>query len=242
MAYNFIGLVNEVNRRLNEVEITNTSAAFVAATGFYNTAKDVVNASIRHIQQEEFGWPFNHIEEEETLAVGITRYSYPEDAKSINIDSFRLKRNDTLGIATIKLKAMDYQEYLNKHIDYEYNTSTALRGVPRFIIRAPSDEFIIIPTPDKAYELVYEYYRNPIDLELYNDVPNIPKEFKYVIVEGAMYYAYQFRGDVQNAQLSQQKFQTGIKHMRSLYINRYEYIRSTAIEQGSISNNVLRVS
>ena len=242
MAYNFIGLVNEVNRRLNEVEITNTSAAFVAATGFYNTAKDVVNASIRHIQQEEFGWPFNHIEEEETLAAGITRYSYPEDAKSISLDSFRIKRNDTLNVQTTKLRSMDYQEYLNKHIDYEYNTSTTLRGVPKFVVRAPSDEFIIIPTPDKAYELVYEYYRNPIDLELYNDVPNIPKEFKYVIVEGAMYYAYQFRGDVQNAQLSQQKFQTGIKHMRSLYINRYEYIRSTAIEQGSISNNVLRVS
>ena len=242
MAYNFIGLVNEVNRRLNEVEITNTSAAFVAATGFYNTAKDVVNASIRHIQQEEFGWPFNHIEEEETLTAGITRYSYPEDAKSINLDSFRIKRNATLNVETIKLKPMDYQEYLNSHIDYEYNTSTGLRAVPRFVIRAPSDEFIIIPTPDKAYELVYEYYRNPIDLELYDDVPNIPKEFKYVIIEGAMYYAYQFRGDLQNAQLALSRFETGIKHMRSLYINRYDYLRSTVIEQNRLVTNTLRVS
>ena len=241
MAYNFIGLVNEVNRRLNEVEIANTSADFIAASGFYNTAKDVVNASIRHIQSEEFGWPFNHIEEEETLAIGITRYSYPEDAKSINIDSFRIKRNDTLNIQTTKLQSMDYQEYLNKHLDYEYNTSTTLRGVPKFVIRAPSDEFLVIPTPDKAYELIYEYYRNPIDLELFDDVPNIPKEYKYVIVEGAMYYAYQFRGDVQNAQLAMQKFEAGLKHMRSIYINRYEYVRSTMINKNSILTNTLRV-
>ena len=85
------------------MEIANTSADFIAASGFYNTAKDVVNASIRHIQQEEFGWPYNHIEEEETLAVGITRYSYPEDAKSLSLDSFRIKRNDTLNVQTTKL-------------------------------------------------------------------------------------------------------------------------------------------
>ena len=159
----------------------------------------------------------------------------------MSLDSFRIKRNDTLNVQTTKLRSMDYQEYLNKHIDYEYNTNTTLRGIPKFVIRAPSDEFIIIPTPDKAYELVYEYYRNPIDLELFDDVPNIPKEFKYVIVEGAMYYAYQFRGDAQNAQMAQQKFDTGIKHMRSLYINRYEYLRSTMIDKNSILTNTLRV-
>ena len=52
MAYNFLGLVNEVNRRLNEVELT--SANFDSATGFYSHAKDAVNASIRYINQSEF--------------------------------------------------------------------------------------------------------------------------------------------------------------------------------------------
>ena len=37
MAYNFLGLVNEVNRRLNEVELTTSN--FAAATGYYSTAK-----------------------------------------------------------------------------------------------------------------------------------------------------------------------------------------------------------
>jgi hypothetical protein len=42
MAYNYLGLTNEVNRRLNEVELT--SANFPTATGFYAHIKDAVNS------------------------------------------------------------------------------------------------------------------------------------------------------------------------------------------------------
>jgi len=231
MAYNYLDLVNEINRRLNEVELTSTN--FLTSKGFYHTARDAVNSAIRHINHEEFNWPWNHREEEETLTAGISRYPYPEDVKVIDEKSFRLKRNDTLGITTKKLKSLDYQEYLDSYIDYEYNTSTNIRGVPTNIVRTPSQEFIFVPTPDKAYELVYEYYQNPVILQQATDVPTIPQEFRHVIVDGAMYYAYQFRGDSQNSQISQAKFKEGIKYMRSIYINRYEYVRSTVIDRGS---------
>lgn len=225
--YNFLTLVNEVNRRLNEVELT--SSNFSTVSGFYDMTKDSVNASIRHINHEEFGWPFNHIEEEDILTAGVIRYAYPPEAKHIDMDSFRLKRNSSLGIDTRKLSAVDYKDYLKNEIDYEYNDSTTVRGVPQYISLAPSNEIIIFPTPDKAYELVYEYYRNPVDLSLYDDVPTIPREFKHIIVDGALYYAYQFRGDNQSSQMSQAKFMEGIKYMRSLYINKYDYVRSTYI-------------
>ena len=240
MAYNFLELVNEINRRLNEVELNTTT--FPTAIGFYQTAKDAVNSSIRHINHEEFSWPWNHREEEEVLSAGIVRYSYPEDAKLINMDSFRIKKNTTLNVETKKLKSMDYQEYLDNYVDHEYNTNTNIRTVPRNIVRTPSQEFIFYPCPDKAYEVVYEYYQNPVSLVLHSDVPTIPKEFQHVIVDGAMFYAYQFRGDTQSAQISQQKFEQGIKYMRSLYINRYDYLRSSMIVQTSGVNNVLRVS
>ena len=231
MAYNFIGLVNEVNRRLNEVELSSTN--FASASGFYNTAKDSVNASLRHINHEEYNWPWNHVLEEDTLTAGVTRYDYPTDAKLIDINSFRIKKNTTLDVGTTKLKSMDYQEYLDKHVDYEYNSNADMRTVPTNVVRAPSQEFILLPTPDKAYELIYEYYRNPVSLELHDDVPNVPFEFKHIIVDGAMFYAYQFRGDTQASQIAQGKFETGVKYMRSLYINRYEYVRSTVLNRKS---------
>jgi hypothetical protein len=237
MAYNYLGLVNEVNRRLNEVELT--SSNFATASGFYNSAKDAVNASLRHINHEEYNWPWNHVLEEETLTAGVTRYDYPTDAKLIDMNSFRIKKDATLNVSTTKLKSMDYQEYLDNYVDYEYNSGSDMQTLPRHVVRAPSQEFIILPTPDKAYELVYEYYRNPVSLELYDDVPNVPLEFKHIIVDGAMFYAYQFRADTQASQIAQGKFETGIKYMRSLYINRYDYVRSTVISRNTPS---LRVS
>jgi hypothetical protein len=44
-----------------------------------------------------------------------------------------------------------------------------------------------------------------------------------------MYYAYVFRGDMQAANLSEAKFKAGIKNMRSVNINRTEYIRDTRV-------------
>ena len=237
MAYNFLGLVNEVNRRLNEVELT--SSNFATSSGFYNSAKDAVNASLRHINHEESNWPWNHVLEEETLTAGVTRYDYPTDAKLIDMNSFRIKKDASLSVGTTKLKLLDYQEYLDNYVDYEYNSGSDMQTLPRHVVRAPSQEFILVPTPDKAYELVYEYYRNPVSLELYDDVPNVPLEFKHIIVDGAMFYAYQFRADTQASQIAQGKFETGIKYMRSLYINRYDYVRSTVLTRSSSS---LRVS
>jgi hypothetical protein len=232
MAYNFLDLVNKVNRRLNEVELT--SANFATATGFYSSAKDAVNASIRHINHEEFQWPWNHVEEEDTLTAGVTRYGIPYDTKTIDMDSFRIKKDSDLNVSTTKLTNINYQEYLDRFLDYEYNTDTGIRGLPKYVCRTPSEEFIIVPTPDKAYEIVYEYYRNPVELETYSDVPTIPEQFSHVIVDGAMFYAYQFRGDSQASQIAQNKFQEGIKFMRTLYLNRHDYVRSTVIQQPSV--------
>lgn len=232
MAYNFLDLVNKVNRRLNEVELT--SANFATATGFYSSAKDAVNASVRHINHEEFQWPWNHVEEEDTLTAGVTRYGIPYDTKTIDMDSFRIKKDSDLNVSTTKLTNINYQEYLDRFLDYEYNTDTGIRGLPKYVCRTPSEEFITVPTPDKAYEIVYEYYRNPVELETHSDVPTIPEQFSHVIVDGAMFYAYQFRGDSQASQIAQNKFQEGIKFMRTLYLNRHDYVRSTVIQQPSV--------
>jgi len=223
MAYYFIGLVNDVNRRLNEVELT--SANFATSTGFYSFAKDAVNASIRHIQQEEYEWPWNHVERTDTLLAQTNRYVYPYDAKTINFNSFRLKRNSSLGNGTQKLIEISYEEYLEKYADAEYNTDAT--GMPTHVARTPSREFILYPNPDKAYELVYEYYVSTFDLQLSTDVPNLPELYRYVITDGAMYYVYQFRGDFQATNLALEKFRDDIKYLRSLYINRTPNLRDT---------------
>jgi len=244
MAYNYIGLVNEVNRRLNEVELSSNN--FSTATGFYAHAKDAINASLRHINQSQYEWPFNHVTQEDTLVAGTTRYPFPNNAKVIDFDSFRIKEDSTLGNNTVRLGLLDYDEYLQKFVEQEYKADANGRQLPRFVFHAPSLEYGMVPAPDQAYTVVYEYYRIPVDLVNETDVPDIPERFKHVIVDGAMYYAYLFRGNTQDASVSQQKFDGSIKQMRSMLINRTYYLRSYMIARnqsvsgrlGSASTNV----
>lgn len=234
MAYDFLGLVNHVNRRLNEVELTTSN--FATATGFYSQAKDAINSSIRHINQAEFNWPYNHVTQEDDATAGEVRYGFPHDTKIPDMNTFRIKKNATLGVDTRKLKVISYEEYLDKHIHHEYADSTSNRSTPSFVFRTPSEEYGLVPAPDKAYEVVYEYYRIPVDLDKHDDVPGIPERFAHVIVDGAMHYAYLFRGNTQDAIVAKEKFEEGIKNMRSMLINRYDYVRSSYIVRSAPSS------
>ena len=137
-----------------------------------------------------------------------------------------------------KLRLLSYEEYLEKYSDYEYNTSTGIRALPEFVFRTPDDGFGIIAPPDKAYELVYEYYRLPVDLINDTDVPTVPEQFRHVIVNGAMHFAYMFRGESQESMLMQTKFEAEIKQMRGLYINRYDYLRSTIVNRNTAATTI----
>jgi hypothetical protein len=227
MAYNYLDLANEVNRRLNEVELT--SSSFANATGFYGQVKDSVNSSIRDINHVHYEWPFNHVLAEETLSAGVTRYAFPSDCNTIDFDTFRIKEDATLGNKTSKLAVVSYEDYLTNSIDQEYATDTVKRALPLRVFHCPSLEYGVSPAPDQAYTVFYEYYRTPVDLESYSDVPSVPERFRHVIVDGAMFYAYMFRGNEQSANIAKAKFDEGVKRMRTMLVNRYVYMRSGTI-------------
>lgn len=239
MAYDFLGLVNDVNKRVNEVQLSTSN--FASANGFYGLARDSINSALRNINQLAYEWPFNHVEYTQTLTPGTNRYAYPTDTKTVDFDSFRVKRSSTFNNETSRLKILSYEDYLDRYIDDEYNTTnTSIRTLPRFVFRTPDQNYGLHPIPDQAYELVFEYYRLPVDLQNHSDVPVVPEQFRSVIVDGAMYYVYLFRGNTQDAAVSKELFDAGIKSMRSLYINRYEYIRDTRINGTIGSTNYMR--
>ena len=238
MAYNYLNLVNEINRRLNEVELT--SSNFATASGFYANIKDSVNSSIRDINNTHHEWPFNHILAEETLSEGVTRYSFPSDANTIDFDSFRIIEDAVFGNDTRRLNVISYDEYLHKHIDQEYSTSSSKYDTPRYVFQSPSLEYGIVPAPDKDYEIKYEYYRIPVDLALHSDVPSIPERFRHVIIDGAMFHAYMFRGNEQAASIAKGKFEEGLKKMRIILVNRFSSVQSTVITNSSVFNERVR--
>jgi len=217
-------LVNDVNESLNEVALTDVN--FASATGYYRDAKRAVNSSLRQINQHGVEWPFNHVKYELTTVVNQVRYAYPVDAKNVLFNTFRVRGDEDLNLLTGALFPLDYEDYIQRYSDMEY-APDKYAGTPTTVFRTPSLEYGLLPPPDRVYSVDFEYMSIPLDLVNATDVPTVPEIFRHVIHDGAMYYAYMFRGDVDSAQLQEMKFKEGINKMVSIYINRYEYLRST---------------
>ena len=223
MAYDFLGLTNEVLARMNEVVLTATN--FTAARGYQIQCQNAVNDAINYINQREFGGPFSHSTQTETLVASQTRYTVPTGTQHVDYETFRISKDNTLGVDATTLRVLDYKEYVDKYIGQE--TSSGVGGVPNFVFRTPDNNYGLYPYPDKAYVLKYEFYSRPTALAAATDVPTVPEQFRQVIADGATAYAYQYRGEAQQYGLNFTRFEEGIKHMQSILLNRTDYVRST---------------
>jgi len=127
MAYDYLGLTNEVIARMNEVSLT--AANFASARGFQIQCQNAVNDSINYINQREFGWSFTHKTQTETLVPGTTRYTVPTATQSVDYDSFRISKDSSLSSAGVTLRIIDYKEYTQRYIVQENDVvATTLNG------------------------------------------------------------------------------------------------------------------
>jgi len=225
MAYDYLGLTNEVIARMNEVALT--AANFANARGFQVQCKNAVNDAINYINQREFGWPFSHVTHSETLIANTTRYSIPATAQHVDYETFRINRDTSLSVSGVTLRVLDYKEYIDRYVDQESTSNVG--GVPKFVFRTPDNNFGLYPYPDKAYTLKYEYFSKPTLLSAATDVPSVPDQYRQVIADGATAYAYQYRGEAQQYGINFARFEDGIKHMQTILLNRADYVRSTYI-------------
>jgi len=225
MAYDYLGLTNEVIARMNEVALT--AANFANARGFQVQCKNAVNDAINYINQREFGWPFSHVTHSETLVANTTRYSIPVTAQHVDYETFRINRDTSLSVSGVTLRVLDYKEYIDRYVDQESTSNVG--GVPKFVFRTPDNNFGLYPYPDKAYTLKYEYFSKPTLLSAATDVPSVPDQYRQVIADGATAYAYQYRGEAQQYGINFARFEDGIKHMQTILLNRADYVRSTYI-------------
>jgi len=226
MAYNFLSLANEICGRLNETKLNSTN--FETASNFYSTIKDAINASIRDINHQEYNYPFNHNSTEIILDSGVARYPIPQNAKLVDFDTIRIVRDESLNVDSQMLTQIQYNEYLKRYFDDEVNTA-AQGGVPRYIAKTQTNDFVLAPKPNADYTLEIEYFIIPADLNLHDDVPTIPESFKHVVIDGALYHCYMFRDNAQSATLAKQKFDEGLKAMRSLFVNEYINVIDTRV-------------
>ena len=115
MAYDYLDLTNEVLARMNEVELT-SSNFLTGARGFQVQCKNAVNDAVNYVNQREFGWPFSHATSTVTLVANTTRYTIPTTATHVDYETFRISKDNTLGVAGTTLRVLDYKEYVDRFI------------------------------------------------------------------------------------------------------------------------------
>lgn len=227
MATTFIDLTNKVLRRLNEVEIT--SSDFASATGVQALAKDAVRDSIGKINQAEFEWPFNSAEHTQTLAVGQEEYTWPTFYKVAEWNSFQIVKDASLGVESQQLKFIERDVWYRDYRDADDNSGSSGVGVPIYVFPSSGNGYGVSPSPDKTYTIKFRYYQTHTDLNLFNDATLVPTNHDAVIVDGALFYMYLFKDNMEAAQISAGSFQQGIKEMQTIHINKYESVRDRRV-------------
>ena len=163
-----------------------------------------------------------------SCAISIIRDRLFKTQKFVDFNNFRLERDTDLNVGSaIRLEQITYNEYVDTFIDQENETDITLGSSPIRVFKTLDNSFGVVPMPDKSYNITYEYFNFPVDLNLSTDAPTIPERFKFVITDGAMYHAYMFRDNMELGQITFKKFEEGMKNMRKLLVNENVYIRAT---------------
>lgn len=226
----FLNLTNQLLQRLNEVELS--SVDFNSSRGVQSLAKTAINSAIDQINNSEDKWPFNGAHTLFVMTPGTAEYPWLDNHQLVDWGSFQLRpstSNPTRLTQPRKLDFIPRDEYLEMFRSRDMNDDN--RDIPRMVFPGHTYGFGVSPSPDEAYTLAWSYWQQPPKLVQANDTTTIPSVFDYIIVDGAVYYLYMFRDNIESAQLALNTFQQGIAKMRTKLINKYDRLRDTRSQQ-----------
>ena len=231
MSTTYITLVNELLRRLNEVQLDTGGQGFTSVRNVQALAKDAINSSIRLILHDGQEWPFLKVTTTQTLTAGTSTYSFPADLATVDWTTFYIRKLTSVDNEPMKLHALTYEDYISNYRPFDDAAPAGGLEVPRYVYQTFENKFGVTPLPNAAYVVEYVYWSYPVDLTNFNDVCIIPDRFRHVILDGAMMFMMRHRSNEQSAAIHQGNFENGIRTMRRLLLDDPLYMRSTYIER-----------
>jgi hypothetical protein len=230
MPSTYMQLTNRLLRRLNEVEITESD--FTSVIGIQATAKDCILDTIREINTSKIDWPFNAVEHTQVLGVGVEEYAWPSNFTACDWNSFQIQKDDTLNINHKQLRPISREEWYANLRDRDYDSETDGKNIPDWVFPSHGQGWGVSPSPDEEYTIKYRYYKNPDDLEAFDDEVTIPTKFDYVIIAGAMYHLNLFKENPDAANMSKGAYEQGVKNMTNLFLPNPMYMYSSMSNAG----------
>lgn len=239
----FLTLVNLALGRINEVQLT--SATFASASGPQLVMQSAVNATIFDISRRYQQWPFNYgqktfntiasttssIQNEYTPATGVT---------IIKWNTFGIQRNDaaTPPIVASTMTELDYNLWAQRVRPQDLQLSTGDFSTPTYVIKGDDGNIILSPPPDTIYTVYYDAWSDPTALAAYSDVCVVPDKYNYVLIDGALYYGYDFRSDTAAQDRAKKKFDDGVNEMLRELVKPATGFQSTLIQNNRTFNSI----
>jgi hypothetical protein len=157
-------------------------------------------------------------------ATGATSYIefFHDDNADYDVDFVSVFEN----VNPKPLEYVNFDEWRQRYRPVERRSDPANYRMPERVFFNNDGRFGVSPMPDKSYTVEYDYYQVPTDLTAYTDTPSVPDKYKEIIVDGAMYYAYMFRDNLEQANDAKDKLKRGISRMRQDLINKDTYMRT----------------
>lgn len=210
----YLALTNELLRRLNQTTVS--EADFPSVRSIQATAKDCIRAAVAEISAKEKEWPFQYMSGTQLLVVGQNEYSLPVDCKSPDWESFYIQKDDILGVTTQSLRMISRDEWLQKYRSIDYDNPDGIEP-PRYVFDSSVGGvrgFGVTPIPDQAYTVKFEYYALETELSAYSDEVRIPKQYDFVILNGALKHFYMSKDNTQQGQVWMGEFDKTLNQMR----------------------------
>lgn len=239
----FLTLVNLALSRINEVPLTST--AFPTATGPQLQMQTAINSAIFDISRRYQQWPFNYTKQTFNTVASVTgsiqnEYTPPATVTIIKWSTFAVARNDSAvpPIVASTLSEIDYNLWATRIRPQDLQYSTGQFAQPRCVIKGDDGNIILSPPPDTIYTINYDAWSDPTALSLYSDICVIPDKYNYVLVDGAVYYGYDFRSDQAAQDRSKAKFDTGVQEIMRELIKPTDGFQSTIIQNNRTFNSI----
>lgn len=239
----YLTLVNLALGRINEVQLT--SGTFAAATGPQLAMQTAINAAIFDISRRYQQWPFNYGQQTFATTASITgaianEYTPPPTVTIIKWDTFGVQRDDsaTPPIVSATLSPVDYNLWAKRIRPLDLQISTGGFSQPRYVIKGGDGNIILSPPPDTIYTIYYDAWSDPTALALFSDACVIPDKYNYVLVDGAIYYGYDFRSDQAAQDRAKTKFDSGVQEMLRELVKPAGEFQSTMITNNRTFNSI----
>lgn len=208
----FLVLTNKLLRRLNEVQLTDTS--FASARNVQAMAKDAIIAAIAEINTREYQWPWNKAEGTVIANNDAYEFTWPTDTTVPLWDSFKITGVPADAIVSSYLIPISQEEWLKEYRQLDVDSiPDGGKDKPVFVFPIVGG-FGVSPMPNKAYTITYEYYTVPNELVAQDDTTNIPTSYDYVLINFALKHYYMYKDNTQQATYWSQEAEATFKQIK----------------------------